>query len=183
MSELKTSFSLNQVYLGMGSNIPPRETYLVQAIETLKERFPDDFKFSRIYATKPYQGKDQDCYYNCCVGFKSSLSPEEMLDTVLSIEKELGRVRRGIKWDSRTIDIDILLFENHIINQKDLVVPHYDLSSRDFFLIPLLELNPQLVNPRTGISLKTELENLPSELLTHPEIIDINHSISPQPQI
>lgn len=178
MSKIKTNFSLNQVYLGMGSNIPPRETYLIKAIEILKDRFPDEFKFSRIYATKPYQGKDQDCYFNCCVSFKSSLTPEKMLDTVLNIEKELGRVRRGIKWDSRTIDIDILLFEDRIINQKDLIVPHYDISFRDFFLIPLLELENCLVNPRTGLSLKTELENIPDELLTNPEIQEIDFNLS-----
>lgn len=178
MSEIKSNFSSNRVYLGMGSNIPPRETYLIKAIEILKERFPDEFKFSPIYATKPYQGKEQDCYFNCCVSFKSSLSPEKMLNTVLTIEKELGRVRRGIKWDSRTIDIDILLFGDCLIDQKDLIIPHYDLSSRDFFLIPLLDLNEQLVNPRTGLSLKTELENLPEELLTHPEIQEVDFNLS-----
>lgn len=177
MSEVKIISPLNRVYLGMGSNISPRETYLKKAIEIIKNRFPDGFKHSQIYATAPYQGKEQDRYFNCSVTFKTNLSPDEILETVLNIEKDLGRVRRGIKWDSRTIDIDILLYEDKIIEQANLTVPHYDLSSRDFFLIPLLELDDQLVNPRTGLSLKTELETLPENLLTYPEIQNISFEL------
>lgn len=86
----------------------------------------------------------------------------------MDIENTVGRIRSGLKWESRCIDIDIALWEDKIVQQKELVIPHYDISNRDFFLVPLIELDNKLQNPRTGESLKTELSKITEERRTHP---------------
>ena len=85
---------------------------------------------------------------------------------IIEIEKKIGRVRSGKVWESRVIDIDVLLYGNRNIQEEGLTIPHYDLSNRDFFLIPLLELNPDLLNPRTNKSLVQELKEIPQLIRT-----------------
>lgn len=156
------------VYLALGSNIHPREQYILDALDLLKKHFPTQFLASGIYLTAPYAGLEQNSYYNCCAQFVTDQSPEILLQTVLNIEKILGRKRSGTKWESRVIDIDIVLYGSELIQTERLTVPHYDLHQRDFFLIPLLELNPKLVDPRTGLSLQVELEQVPLKRKTNP---------------
>ena len=92
---------------------------------------------------------------------------------ISEIETSVGRQRTGIKWESRIIDIDLLLWGNDIVKLPQLTIPHYDLSNRDFFLIPLLELNPSLVHPSTGTPLAGMLNMIPDILRTHPEKIEL----------
>lgn len=161
------------IYLGIGSNINPKEQYLEQAFQQLENSFPTSFQKSNFYETAPFGGIAQNSYLNACVCFQSKLSPSVVLKEILEIEKDIGRIRTETKWDSRIIDIDILLYGQEIIHEENLQVPHYDLARRDFFLIPLLELNPSLVNPHNGLSLKEELEQLPKELKTSPQRISL----------
>jgi 2-amino-4-hydroxy-6-hydroxymethyldihydropteridine diphosphokinase len=111
---------------------------------------------------------NQQAYINCSVQCWTDLNPLEMLDTISEIETIVGRKRSGKKWESRIIDIDILLWGKQVIEQPRLTIPHYDLSNRDFFLIPLLELDNTLIHPCKGDFLLTELEKIPPLLLTHP---------------
>ena len=159
------------IYLALGSNITPRIDTISNCIDSLKNSFPAGFKASSLYETAPYQNSKQKPYINCCVKLETERSPQDLLKHVLQLELTLGRVRTEEKWDNRTIDIDIILFGNQIIQTPELTIPHYDISNRDFFIIPLLELNPELINPRSGQSFKKELSLLNSKLKTHPKII------------
>ena len=168
------SLKLHPVYLALGSNISPRRKNLEKAIALLRCRFPKKFKTSACYTTLAYQNSDQPDYINCCVCFETSLAPGKVLDVILDLEKKCGRVRDGIKWSSREIDIDIVLFGNLVIDAPGMEIPHYDLSQRDFFIVPLLELDDTLRNPKTGNLLSRELNAIPSNLRTFPEVMKIS---------
>ncbi len=155
-------------FLAIGSNVPPRKEYISKSLEALKDRFPEKFDVSSIYLTKPYHNLKQDCYYNCCVRFICDVSAFDLLDLITKIEGNLGRVRSKKKWDSRVIDLDIVFYGNEIISEPRLTIPHYDLSNRDFFIVPLLELDKTLKHPETGLFLKTELLNIPTQKRTNP---------------
>ena len=157
------------VYLALGSNIEPRATHLTQAFKALEKEFPKFFRASSIYHTKPYQGLKQPGYLNACVSFESDLEPAVLLNVILKLEARLGRIRSGQKWDSRVIDIDIVFHGQHIVDQPGLKVPHYDVSNRDFFLIPLLDLN-DVLNPESGNTLSLELKEIPEDKRTWPTL-------------
>jgi len=148
-------------YVVMGSNIEPRKDYLNRGVDALKQQFPQGFLQSRWVQSSPYQGLDQAGYINGACRFFTELSAEELLRVLLDIEADLGRVRDETRWGDRTLDLDIALFGDQLIETKSLVVPHYDLAARDFFLVPLLELDPQLMNPRSGKSIAWHLEQIP----------------------
>lgn len=147
----------------------PRKSFICGALLRLKKEFPEDFQYSSLYLTDPYLHLQQPSYYNCCAGLKTSLAPRDLLDVCQALEREFGRVRSNKGWQSRTIDIDILLYGERRIAETGLVVPHYDLENRDFFLIPLLELNPGLKYPVGGESVVTLLEALSPEKRTYPQ--------------
>jgi 2-amino-4-hydroxy-6-hydroxymethyldihydropteridine diphosphokinase len=151
-----------QVFLGLGSNIGNREEYLQNAITALNSN-PDItvLKKSSIYETEPYGNEEQEKFLNMVVQVETSLIPEKLLETTMKIENELGRVRT-IRWGPRTIDIDILLYGNRVINTENLTVPHLELTKRAFVLIPLLEIAPDLRLP-TGETLSLYLEHLSND--------------------
>jgi len=148
-------------YIVMGSNIEPRQGYLDQAAQALQARFPDGFGRSNNFSSTPYQGLEQSDYLNGACRFQTDLSPQKLLVVLLAIEAELGRVRSGVHWGNRTVDLDIALFGDVVVQEKGLVIPHYDMENRDFFLVPLLELDPGLINPRSGEPLVKHLGKIP----------------------
>ncbi|MCP4298769.1 MAG: 2-amino-4-hydroxy-6-hydroxymethyldihydropteridine diphosphokinase [Proteobacteria bacterium] len=150
-------------FLGLGSNISPRVINLEKAIQGLQLLFPSNFSISSYYHTKPYKDLQQKSYVNCCVSFNSSEPAQKLLHQTQSLERKIGRVRSYNTWESRKIDIDILLYGDNIHRFRDLIIPHYDLSKRDFFLIPLIELDKHLINPSSGKSLVMELGNLSAQ--------------------
>ncbi|OEG62670.1 MAG: 2-amino-4-hydroxy-6-hydroxymethyldihydropteridine diphosphokinase [Halanaerobium sp. MDAL1] len=130
---------MEDVYLGLGSNIEPKVEYLKKAVIKLAEH--DKIvvkKTSSLYLTKAYGYQDQADFINAVVHLKTALNPEKMLQTVLQIEKDLGRVRTK-KWGPRTIDIDILFFGDLEYQSNDLIIPHPEIKKRAFVLIPLIE--------------------------------------------
>ena len=149
-----------KIYLALGSNIEPKKKYISQAINLLKLEFSKT-QCSSIYLSTPYQKAQQDNYYNCVVSFSSQKKATEILIICQKIETKLGRQAERQKGQPRTIDIDILLYGDSIITSEHLIIPHYDLLHRDFFLMPLLELAPELSEPISGISLQDTLRNLP----------------------
>lgn len=128
------------IYLGLGSNLGDRESFLRQAVALLQAH-PDIHivKKSAIYETEPFGYIDQENFLNAVIGIESSLSPLELLQVCLETEKQLGRVREQ-RWGPRTIDIDILLFDDQQICHEQLTVPHPFLRIRPFVLIPLRDL-------------------------------------------
>ena len=156
------------VFLAIGSNCKPRKANIIESLKLLQHRFPTDFRVSSLYKTEPYLCLKQSPYYNCCVRFQTKATARELLSFISSVENRLGRKRSGEKWESRSIDVDIVFYGEEIIKQPDLIIPHYDMINRDFFLIPLLELHQTLVNPETGFYLKDAISKIPNDQRTNP---------------
>lgn len=140
-----------QVYIGLGCNLGEREQTLVSACDALRA-CPENsaLKCSSLYETDPMGPSDQPDFLNAVVGFTTSLTALELLDITQSIENQHGRVRDGERWGPRTLDLDVLLFGDQIINTPRLTVPHPGIAERSFVLVPLLELDPELVIPNQG---------------------------------
>jgi len=107
-------------------------------------------KISSVYETLSFGDSKQNNYYNLALEVATTLEPKQLLDKLKNIEKKIGRTNSDKKWHSREIDIDIVLFGNDEIKTDELTIPHYDLENRDFFIVPLLELNSNLILPTKG---------------------------------
>jgi len=135
----------NIVYLSLGSNIGDKAENLRKAVKTLNQHI-NVIKISSLYKTEPIGDKNQDDFYNIAVKGDTILTPENLLNTLSRIEKQMHR-RRNEKWGPRIIDIDILLFNDLIIKKKELIIPHPYMHKRYFVLIPLKEIEPALMHP------------------------------------
>ena len=133
-------------YIGIGSNIGAKKN-INKCINLLKAEF-SIIKISNFYETEPYGYKNQPNFINLAIKIKTIVKPIKLLKKLQSIEKKLGRKRR-IKNGPRIIDLDILLYGDKVINQKNLHIPHKGLFERDFMLIPLLDIAPETTNPIT----------------------------------
>jgi 2-amino-4-hydroxy-6-hydroxymethyldihydropteridine diphosphokinase len=133
-------------YLLLGTNLGNKKENLYKAISHLKERGISVLRASSIYESEPWGIKEQPWFLNRVLEVSSDLSPEELLETILAIEIDMGRVRK-VKWGERLIDIDILYIEDQILNLPQLTVPHPGIYSRRFTLLPLAELEPHGVDP------------------------------------
>jgi 2-amino-4-hydroxy-6-hydroxymethyldihydropteridine diphosphokinase len=138
------------VYLSLGSNLGRREEQLRTATEQL-ELFLDRMRVSSIYETRPLYVTDQPQFLNIVVCGYTGLTARLLLERTRSIEDALGRTRTGVVVKGpRVLDIDILLYGDSIIGEPDLMVPHPGMAERSFVLTPLLELEPDISDPRTG---------------------------------
>ncbi len=137
-----------KVYLALGSNLHNPVQQVNDALLALS-RLPltERLATSDFYRTPPYGPQDQDHFLNAVVLLDTQLSPLELLDQTQRIELEQGRVRKAERFGPRTLDIDILLFGNQVIEHPRLQVPHYDMHQRAFMLLPLYQLAPQLQLP------------------------------------
>ncbi len=134
-------------YLGLGSNLGDKKNYLDQAIDEItKLKNTKLIRTSSMIVTAPYGKTDQPDFMNCVIELDTDLEPEELMKKCLYIENQLGRIRNE-KWGPRTIDIDMLFYEDEIINSELLVLPHPQLHKREFVLTSLNELCPDLVHP------------------------------------
>jgi 2-amino-4-hydroxy-6-hydroxymethyldihydropteridine diphosphokinase len=134
-----------RVFILLGSNEGNRVFFLKEAIRKL-ENLGKILKISSIYETKPWGNLEQANFLNCVLEMQTTLSAENLLTEILSIEKSLGRERKT-KWQARTIDIDILYFGNLIIQSENLQIPHPFLHQRRFTLIPLVEIASDFLHP------------------------------------
>ncbi|MDE1189563.1 MAG: 2-amino-4-hydroxy-6-hydroxymethyldihydropteridine diphosphokinase [Pantoea sp.] len=139
---------MTRVYLALGSNLAD-PLHQVDAALAALDAIPQTRRVatSSLYRTPPYGPPDQPDYLNAVVALETGLSAESLLDQTQRIELEHGRVRKAERWGPRTLDLDILLFGDAVINTPRLTVPHYDMHNRAFMLLPLLELAPQLTFP------------------------------------
>src|SRR5918995_6446459 len=134
-------------FLGLGSNLGDRLTNLQAAVDALQvEPGLRVTASSRVWETVPVGGPPQPDYLNAVIRIETDLSARDLLDTGRRVEARLGRVRTE-RWGARTIDIDVLLFDEETIDESDLVVPHPRLSQRAFVLLPLLEVTPDPILP------------------------------------
>lgn len=136
---------MNEVYLGLGSNVGDRLLNLNKAIELLSEKI-QILKKSKIYISKAVGYTDQPDFYNMVLYGKTDLSPEELFNFIKDVEKNVGRVYR-FHWGPREIDIDILFYNDLVYKSDKLNIPHPRLHERDFVLSPLIELNSKLFHP------------------------------------
>jgi 2-amino-4-hydroxy-6-hydroxymethyldihydropteridine diphosphokinase len=137
-------------YVGLGANLGPREITLLRAVDLLAETEGVEVRaVSQLRETEPVGGVDQPLFLNGAVVLDTSLSPRELLDRLLEIERELGRVR-DVRWGPRVVDLDLLVYGDRQIDEPGLRVPHPRLHERRFALEPLAELNPELDVPGLG---------------------------------
>lgn len=139
---------MNVTYLCLGGNIGNREKALQLALLKITEQIGEIAAISGIYETEAWGVENQQAYLNQCVEVSTRLSSSELIIQLLSIEKELGRERTlSETYEPRTIDIDILFFNQHIIDTAQLTVPHPRLHLRKFVLTPLSEICPDFLHP------------------------------------
>lgn len=150
-------------YLLLGSNLGNSIKYLSDAVELIGLQLGTVEQKSSLYQTASWGKEDQPDFINQVIALATKMSPEDLLKAVLEIELELGR-ERNERWGSRTIDIDILLYNDQIINQPDLKIPHPFLHERRFSLTPLCEIAPSLTHPTLNRSMLDLLNDLTDSL-------------------
>ncbi|MGL6179449.1 MAG: 2-amino-4-hydroxy-6-hydroxymethyldihydropteridine diphosphokinase [Tannerellaceae bacterium] len=150
------------VYLSLGTNIGDRQRNIMQAINLLNERVGTVATLSSFLETEPWGFESANAFINIALAIKTDLTPTQLLKATQAIEKELGRTAKstGNGYADRIIDIDILLYDDLILSQEDLKIPHPLMQERLFVLTPLAEIAPQLVHP----ILKTTIKNLETRL-------------------
>lgn len=136
-------------HLILGSNLGERVEQIAIARKLIIEKVGNIDNESSLYETQPWGHEEQPWFINQVIAVSSPLEPTEMMYTIKKIEKEAGRLP-GEKWHERHIDIDILLFEDKVIEEENLVIPHPLLHLRNFVLIPLIEIAPFLIHPVLG---------------------------------
>lgn len=140
-----------RAYVGLGANLGSREDTLRRAIELLDATEGIEIlAVSRLRETDPVGVVDQPRFLNGAAALETTLSPRELLDILLGVERELGRTRDGTRWGPRIVDLDLLLYDDELVNQPGLRVPHPRLHERRFALEPLAELEPELQIPGQG---------------------------------
>jgi 2-amino-4-hydroxy-6-hydroxymethyldihydropteridine diphosphokinase len=147
-------------HLSLGSNLGDRLLMLRSACLCL-HRHPDLelLKTSRLYETQPQYVTEQPHFLNICVSIRTAVEPDELLHLLASVENGLGRIRE-MRYGPRTIDIDILFFGDRVVEAAGLQIPHPRVYERAFVCVPLLEIAPELVDPRTRRPLVAEMAGL-----------------------
>jgi len=142
---------VTRAYVGLGANLGDREGTLRRAVELLDEVAGIEVvASSELRETEPVGVVDQPAFLNGAVAVETSLSARELLDSLLRVELLLGRARDGERWGPRTVDLDLLVYGDEVVDEPGLHVPHPRLHERRFALEPLAELDPALVVPGHG---------------------------------
>ena len=150
---------MTRAYVGLGSNLGDREATLRRALDLLGERVAV-VAVSSFRETEPWGFADQPWFLNAVAAVETDAPPRDLLDELLAVERELGRTRDGPRFGPRTVDLDLLLYGDEVVDEPELTVPHPRLHERRFALEPLAELVPALVVPRRGrvVDLLAELD-------------------------
>lgn len=143
---------MNQAILLLGGNIGNREDTLNKAAVCLQQQAGFIRQRSSLYETAAWGGVHQPDYLNLAIELQTGLPAADLLDACLCIEEQLGRTRK-CRWESRQIDIDIIIYNSLILNTPDLVLPHPRMHTRRFVLAPVAELVPHLLHPISGLSM------------------------------
>ncbi|AZT34360.1 2-amino-4-hydroxy-6-hydroxymethyldihydropteridine diphosphokinase [Salmonella enterica] len=149
------------VYIAIGSNLASPLEQVNAAVQAMSE-IPESrlLAVSSFYRTPPLGPQDQPDYLNAAVALETKLLPEALLDHTQRIELQQGRVRKAERWGPRTLDLDIMLFGDEIINNERLTIPHYDMKNRGFMLWPLFEIAPEIHFPNDNLLLADYLRQL-----------------------
>jgi 2-amino-4-hydroxy-6-hydroxymethyldihydropteridine diphosphokinase len=152
---------MRRVYVGIGSNLGDREFLIRKAVESLRQLPQTNVSgVSSLYDTEPVGETEQPPFLNAVAWIETELLPRELLWQMLLIEKRMGRVRSK-RWGPRSIDLDLLFYDDELIDEPDLQVPHPEAHRRGFVLYPLLELDPNFRHPVTGETVRRMIQKLP----------------------
>lgn len=150
----------HRAYIALGSNMGERESYLQMAVDKIRQS--EGCRVERVSSfirTAPYGGVEQDDFLNGCMQIRTLFTPRELLEVLQGIEREAGRERK-IHWGPRTLDLDIIFYDQAVVDEEDLQIPHIEMQKRDFVLLPLREIAPYLRHPVTGKTVGEMAEEL-----------------------
>lgn len=137
----------NIAYLALGSNVGDKQKFIYEAIKRIHNCNKNEIiKISSLYETLPMGAKGQGNYINAVIEIVTELTPIELFNFIKQVEKDIGRIDRG-RWNSREIDIDILFYDQLIIENEIVSIPHKQLHLRDFVMTPLIEIEPDFFHP------------------------------------
>lgn len=159
--------TLHTVYISLGSNLGDRSARLGQAIALLREQAGEVVQVSPFYQTAAWGNTGQPDFLNAVAGLKTLLDAEVLMQRLLTIEQEMGRVRAE-KWGPRTIDLDILLYDDLVLESPTLIVPHPQLHLRRFVLEPLSAIAAQAIHPVFRQTIRALLASCPDRLAVAP---------------
>ncbi|MDF9796791.1 2-amino-4-hydroxy-6-hydroxymethyldihydropteridine diphosphokinase [Catalinimonas alkaloidigena] len=151
------------IYLLLGSNLGDRLQVLADTQKEIEKTVGAITKASNVYETEPWGVSNQPSFYNQVVKIDSELSPHKLLNSIQLIEYKIGKIKLG-KWRERLIDIDILYYDQLLIDDEELTLPHPEIQNRRFTLVPMCELNPDFIHPVFNKSQVELLANCPDEL-------------------
>ena len=154
---------MSMIYLLLGANLGDRLSQLSNAFGEIEERIGSVIKHSALYETAAWGREDEPSYLNQVLCVITNLAPHELLKTIHEIESYLGRTRQ-LRWESRLIDIDILFYDEIILDDRDLVIPHPYIHKRKFTLVPLTEIAPEYRHPVLLKTVKQLLRELDDPL-------------------
>jgi 2-amino-4-hydroxy-6-hydroxymethyldihydropteridine diphosphokinase len=157
----------HQVYIGIGSNVGNKRENFFEAVNRLA-KLPDTrvVKESSLYESEPL-GDAKDWYVNGAVEIETKFKPDMLLKKFKNIERAMGRKKVKKRWGARIIDLDILLYDAAVVKKKDLRIPHPEMSTRKFVLIPLSEIAPQVVHPELGVTISELLFKVKDDKKIH----------------
>lgn len=147
----------HRAYVALGTNLGNRQENLELALQLLEAKGVRVVQVSSFIETEPYGVTDQPNFLNGACEVETELAPLELLRLLLRLELEMGRVRLR-RWGERIIDLDLLLYEDVVMNTTELTLPHADMANRTFVLEPMCELAPDLVHPVLGKTMRELLE-------------------------
>jgi 2-amino-4-hydroxy-6-hydroxymethyldihydropteridine diphosphokinase len=150
---------MKKVFLGIGTNLGERERNLEETVTKIKESIGPVLNMSSVYETEPWGFVTENQFLNMVVEVETKLTPSGVLGAILMIEAFLGRIRGGKQYSSRVIDIDILLYEDSVVDQVSLKIPHPLMVKRRFVMVPMCEIAPDLEHPVLKKSIASLLES------------------------
>ena len=149
---------MNMIYLSLGSNLGHKQQHIEEALKLIQNRIGGIEHVSRFYESEAWGFSSAYRFCNCCLSLRSSLAPLPLLDLLLEIEQSLGRLREGMGYSDRVIDIDMLFHGDTQMDHPRLTLPHPSMGDRRFVLAPLAEIAPLLIHPLSGISITEMLK-------------------------
>ncbi len=164
------------IWLLLGTNLGDRKANLEKAIYWLSQQDILVEEYSSIYESEPWGVTNQPWFWNIVLKIVTKKEPESLLASCLDVENKMGRVRKQ-KWGERLIDIDILYFNDQIINETNLQIPHPGIPERKFTLMPLIEIWPEIIHPVIKKNQSTLLTELNSSMECRKTDVVLNHDI------
>ncbi len=149
---------LHTIYLSLGTNLGNKQINLNLAIELISKRCGALIGKSGVYISSAWGYESENEFYNQCLKIETQLTPDQLIDTLISIEEDLGRTRGSSGYADRMIDIDVLFYDDFVLQTARLVIPHPRMLERLFVLAPMAELAPDFIHPLRELSMKVLLK-------------------------